>query len=105
LKELDFSPVSSYYFTNKKKRNIFMSISGTPLPPPTLIQVPLESLILIKEGLEAGLEYTRECLQDHDLKFGRTIRRYKAGAEAMERDISIIKAALENLPPNIPPTI
>lgn len=45
-------------------------------------------------AVENGLEYTRELLAQHDVSLGRTTRKNKLTAEAMERDIEQMERTL-----------
>jgi len=48
-------------------------------------------------AVEAGLEYTQELLAHHEVSLGRTTRKNKLTAEAMERDIEQMRRALDSL--------
>ncbi len=48
-------------------------------------------------AVEAGLEYTKECLANHDLALGRTTLKNKTWAETMEKDIRRMEVTLKNL--------
>lgn len=50
-----------------------------------------------KSAIENGLEYAQECLAEHDVRLGRTIKRNKEYAQIMEKDISQMRNALERL--------
>lgn len=45
--------------------------------------------------MEAGLDYTRECLSTHESTLGRTITKNKLWAEHMEADIVRMEKMLE----------
>lgn len=48
-------------------------------------------------AVEAGLEYTQELLAQHEVSLGRTTRKNKLTAEAMERDLEQMRRALDSL--------
>ena len=48
-------------------------------------------------AMENGLDYTRELLIQHGSALGRTTRKNKLTAEAMERDIEQMMRTLEQL--------
>lgn len=60
-------------------------------------QVPKDVIYLATPAVEAGLEYTSELLAMHEVSLGRTTRKNKLTAEAMERDIEQMKRAIAAL--------
>lgn len=51
----------------------------------------------LKLAIEAGLEYTQECLARHDQELGRTTRKNESWAKIMEADIEKMKQALARI--------
>lgn len=45
-------------------------------------------------AIEAGLEYARQCLAEHDLSLGRTTHKNRNRAETIEGDIEQMERAL-----------
>lgn len=52
-----------------------------------------EQWSFIRGQLQAGEEYARECLADHDRRLGRSMRKNRAWAEQIEADILEFKRA------------
>jgi len=46
-------------------------------------------------SIQDGICYAEECLQEHDERLGRTIRKNKLWAETVEKDIAQMKLTLE----------
>lgn len=53
-------------------------------------------------AIEAGPEYTRSLLQEHDRSLGRTTRKNQAWAETMEADLLKMESAAVNLRAAVP---
>lgn len=70
---------------------------GTQVYMPEIWQVPKDAIYFAIPAVEAGLEYTRELLANHDVSLGRTTRKNKLTAEAMERDIEQMLKAIKYL--------
>ena len=49
------------------------------------------------DALKVGIENTEELLSDHEERYGRTTRKNRLTAERLEKEISDMKSALENL--------
>lgn len=64
---------------------------------PEMWTVRKDYIYVAIEAIQARLEYTVDMLTYHDISLGRTTRKNKHTAEAMERDINKMKSALEDL--------
>jgi hypothetical protein len=64
---------------------------------PEIWPVPKDIIYAAIPALEAGLEYARDCLTDHDALCGRECRKNRVAAEAMENDIRNMERTLAML--------
>ena len=65
---------------------------------PEMWIVPKGTISEVYQSLELGILYALEVLANHDAALGRTTRKNKLAAEAVERDIEQMRKALEALP-------
>ena len=62
-----------------------------------IISINRDTVLAAIVGMEAGLEYARECLSQHDVNLGRTTRQNRTWAETMEDDIRRMECAMDEL--------
>ena len=64
---------------------------------PEMWTVEKDTIYAARNAVEAGLEYARECLAQHESILGRTTYKNKSWAETMEDDIRRMECALDDL--------
>lgn len=70
-------------------------MSGADPDAPVIYSVPHDTMAAVDSALTAGLEYAQSVLNEHDFLLGRTTRKNRSTAEALERDIWDIEIALQ----------
>lgn len=73
------------------------TLLGAQTYQPEMWTVAKDVIYAAIPAVEAGLEYTQELLAQHEVSLGRTTRKNKLTAEAMERDIEQMRRALDAL--------
>ena len=69
---------------------------------PEVWEVKKDAIYAAIKAIEAGLEYARQCLTDHDAALGRTTHKNRTWAETIEGDIQQMENALDLLPARKP---
>ena len=69
---------------------------------PEVWEVKKDAINAAIHAIEAGLEYARQCLTDHDASLGRTTHKNRTWAETIEGDIRQMENALALLPARKP---
>lgn len=64
---------------------------------PEIWRVEKDTFYAALSAIEAGLEYAKECLAQHETALGRTTLKNKTWAETMEKDIRHMERTLEML--------
>lgn len=66
-----------------------------------ILKAKKDDIYTIIYALNAGIEYSKELLAEHDKNLGRTIHKNKVWAEIIEKDITLMRESLEKLKNNV----
>ena len=80
-------------------KELFYSVDPNPIMQtyiPEMIVVEKDIVYALVSAAENMIEYANECLAKHDKELGRTTKKNKTWASAMEFDIENAQKALEH---------